>query len=266
MFNLTKKSGTGRVIPAILIAVATFGVSGLSAQDFEWQGAVDRGDAVTIRGVNGDIVVRRGSGQVSVEAFKSSRDDDVSDVRIEVIEDREGVLICAVYPSREGRRPNRCARGEDYRMNTHDFNVTVDFVVEIPAGVDLEAITVNGEIEAIGLSGDVKAVTVNGDVEVEADGVVSAVTVNGSIEAAMGTAPSNDITFTTVNGGIRITLPEGTDADVHFSTVNGHIESDFPITIRGRWGPRSASGELGRGGPEITASTVNGSIELISGR
>ncbi len=263
MFNLTKKSGAGRVIPAMAVVLATFGVSGLAAQDFEWQGAVDRGDAITVRGINGDIIARRGGGrEVSVEAFKTSEDDNPSDVRIEVIEDSQGVLICAVYPTPEGRSPNRCARGDDYRMNNRNFDVTVEFVVEVPAGVDLEAITVNGEIEAIGLSGDVRAVTVNGDVQVESEGVVSAVTVNGSIVADMGTAPSNDITFSTVNGGIRVTLPSGTDADVHFSTVNGHIESDFPITVRGRWGPRSASGELGRGGPQIKASTVNGSIEL----
>ncbi|MCG8469716.1 MAG: DUF4097 family beta strand repeat-containing protein [Gemmatimonadetes bacterium] len=237
-----------------------------AAQDFEWQGVVDRGDAVTVRGVNGRIIAREArGGRVTVEATKTARRDDPSSVDIQVIEDAGGVLICAVYPSRRNRDPNRCARGRDYEMNVNDNDVRVDFVVEVPSGVELEAMTVNGDVEARGLTADVKAVTVNGGIEVESEGVVSATTVNGSIEARMGTAPSERLKFHTVNGGIRLVLPRGTNADVDIETVNGHIDTDFPLTIRGRWGPRSASGEIGSGGPEIELQTVNGSIELVRG-
>jgi len=254
------------MVTAMTALLATTGATNLDAQDFEWQGAVDRGEAVTIRGVNGAIVARGGRGsQVTVTAVKSARDGDPSTVEVQVVEDAQGVLICAVYPSRRGREANRCARGDDYHMNNRNNDVRVDFTVEVPAGVELNATTVNGDIEATGLSGDVKTVTVNGDIEVESEGVVSAVTVNGSIDARMGTAPRNRLKFVTVNGGIRLTLPAGTDANVDIGTVNGHIESDFPLTIRGRWGPRSAEGEIGDGGPEIELQTVNGSIELISG-
>lgn len=250
---------------ATCVVLSLAAVSGAGAQDFEWQGVVDRGDAVTIRGINGDIVARQGSGnRVSVEATKSSREDDVSLVTIEVVEDAEGVLICAMYPS-GGRRDNECARGRDYHMDNNDVDVTVDFVVEVPAGIDLHAVTVNGAVEATGLSGNVRGVTVNGDVIVESSGVVEAVTVNGDIEAVMGQAPRESLDFTTVNGSIRLTLPRGTNADLEIETVNGSIDSDFPLTIRGRWGPRSARGEIGNGGPTIELQTVNGSIELIRG-
>lgn len=246
-----------------LALVAVVGTPALAAQDFTWQGTVGRGDALTIRGVNGEIVARRSSGdRIRVTAEKTSRDDDPDTVDIEVIEDSEGVLICAVYPNRRERRPNRCARGDDYRMDVNDNDVKVAFLVEVPDGVDLDAITVNGEVRATGLTGRVRAVTVNGQIEVESRGVVSATTVNGSIEARMGTEPNGRLRFNTVNGSIDLTLPAGTDADVDISTVNGRIETEFPLTIRGRWGPRSASGEIGSGGPEIELSTVNGGITL----
>lgn len=257
---------TMRQIAAAAAWLMVWGAAETRAQDFEWQGSVDRGDAVTIRGVNGSITASAASGsQVQVRATKEWDDDDPDSVRIEVVEDSRGVLICAVYPSRRGRDPNRCGRGDDYEMSVSNNDVQVHFTVEVPAGVELEARTVNGGIEARGISDEVEARTVNGAVAVEANGPVSAETVNGAIEARLGSEPSEDLRFKTVNGGIRLVLPSGTDADVDIRTVNGSIDTDFPLTIRGRWGPRSASGEIGAGGPEIELSTVNGSIALVRG-
>ena len=257
---------TARPLAAAAAWLMIWGAAETRAQDFEWQGSVDRGDAVTIRGVNGSITASAASGsQVQVRATKEWDDDDPDSVRIEVVEDSRGVLICAVYPSRRGRDPNRCGRGDDYEMSVRNNDVKVHFTVEVPAGVELEARSVNGGIEARGIADEVEARTVNGGIAIEGDGPVSAETVNGSIEARLGSAPSEDLRFKTVNGGIQLVLPTGTNADIDIRTVNGSIDTDFPLTIRGRWGPKSASGEIGAGGPEIEVSTVNGSIALVRG-
>ncbi|MCY3600564.1 MAG: hypothetical protein OXN85_11425 [Gemmatimonadetes bacterium] len=257
---------TVRRLAAAAAWLVCLGAAEARAQDFEWQGSVDRGDAVTIRGVNGSVTASAASGsEVRVRATKEWDDDDPDSVRIEVVEDSRGVLICAVYPTRRGRDPNRCGRGDDYRMSVNNNDVKVQFTVEVPAGVELEARTVNGEIEARGIADDVEARTVNGGIAVEGNGPVSAETVNGEIEARLGGEISDDLRFKTVNGGIRLVLPTGTDADVDIRTVNGAIDTEFPLTIRGRWGPKSASGEIGAGGPEIEVSTVNGSIALVRG-
>jgi len=251
------------------LVVAALGVStggGVAAQqDFSWNGSVDRGDAVTIRGVNGGIVARAARGsEVRVTARKTAERDDVSSVSIEVVEDAEGVLICAIYPSRSSDRPNRCARGDEYRNNVNRNDVKVEFTVEVPAGVELNASTVNGDVDVSELAGPVQAVTVNGDITIDTSGAAEAKTVNGNIEARMGRL-DDDVEFTTVNGNVILRLPAGVEADVEATTVNGSIETDFPITIRGRWGPRSARGEIGGGGPSLEAKTVNGSIRLLSG-
>lgn len=255
MERMTK---TGLAIGGLLLAAAT----GVAGQDFAWSGAVDRGDAVTIRGVSGEIQARRASGgEVRVSASKRARRDDPSTVDIQVVEDAEGVLICAVYPTPNGDRPNRCARGERYHMNNRRNDVQVDFVVEVPDGVELDATNVNGDVEIRGLASRVEATTVNGSIEIETDGSARATTVNGGITARLGRI-DGALEFTTVNGSVDLTLPRSTSADVEMSTVNGSIETDFPITIRGRWGPRSARGEIGDGGPMLEVTTVNGSIRL----
>lgn len=277
-----KMRESARRIAAVAAGLVITGTAEARAQDFEWQGAVDRGDAVTIRGVNGSITARATTAnEVRVEARKEG-DDDPNEVRIEVIEDARGVLVCAVYPTRRGRDPNRCGRGEDYRMSTRNHDVKVHFTVEVPAGVDLEARNVNGGVEALGIAGGVEARTTNGDIAVEGTGDVgarstngdirigdaagiSARTTNGDIEAALSSQPADDLSFRTVNGRIRLTLPAAVEADVEIRTVNGSIDTEFPLTIRGRWGPRSASGEIGGGGPEIELRTTNGSIALVRG-
>ena len=251
---------------ALVLTLATAGAAEAAGQasgalDFRWQGNVAAGQTVTIRGVNGSITATRGSGEVVVEATKTARRSDPDDVTIEVIEDREGILVCAVYPS-GWFRENRCARGGSYRMSNRNNDVRVAFRVSVPDRVHLDAKNTNGDVRVSGLSGDVAATAVNGDVTAESTGLVSATTVNGSIDAALGAAPGENLSFRTVNGRIRLTLPDGVDADLSLKTVNGGIDSDFPVTVQGRWGSRSASGRIGAGGPDIDVATVNGGIEL----
>lgn len=232
-----------------------------AAPDFRWQGNVEAGRTVTVRGVSGSITAARGSGEVVVEAVKTARRSDPDDVTIELIEDGEGILVCAVYPSGWFRQ-NRCARGDSYRMSSRNNDVDVAFTVSVPDGVHLNARNTNGVVRVSGLSGDVSATTVNGNIEAESAGRVSARTVNGRIDAAMGASPREDLSFRTVNGRVRLALPADADAELSLRTVNGGIDSDFPVDVRGRWGPRSASGRLGQGGPDIDVSTVNGGIEV----
>lgn len=236
-----------------------------AAQDFEWSGRIRAGQTVEIKGVNGEIRAELASGeQVQVTARKTARRDDPSEVEIKVVEHAGGVTICAVYPEgRRDRRPNVCAPGDEGRLNSDDNDVAVHFTVRVPAGVRLAAQTVNGGVRATGLRADVEARTVNGDVRVSTTGRALAGTVNGSIDARMGRADwEGGAEFSTVNGSITLELPSEVNAQLRASTVNGDIETDFPVTVQGRFGPRKVTGTLGRGGPELELSTVNGSITL----
>jgi putative adhesin len=246
-----------------VVGVAALLATPLAAEDFQWRGRVAAGKTVEIKGVNGAIEATAADGdEVEVTAAKRGRRSDPGSVRIEAIEHAGGVTICAVYPDVDGRR-NECRPGEGGRMSTRDNDVDVHFTVRVPRGVALAPRTVNGDVEATDLEGDVDVRTVNGSIQVSTSGHAEAQTVNGSIRARAGRADwVGDAEFKTVNGSITVTLPSATAADVRAETVNGEIETDFPLTVTGRFSSRHLSGTIGGGGRILELETVNGSIHL----
>ncbi len=247
-----------------LAAENTIALAAADERQWEWKGRVDRGKAVEIKGVNGAIRAERGSGaEVEVRARLRGKRDDPNTVKMEVIEHADGVTICAVYPSRDRDEPNECRPGGRGRMNVHKNDVSVEFTVRVPAGVNFIGRTVNGDVEALGIEGSVKAHTVNGGVDVSASGLAEATTVNGSITASLGRADwQGTMDFTTVNGSVTLELPANLNCDVSISTVNGHISSDYPLMVEGRISPRHVKGTIGEGGRTLVVKTVNGSVQL----
>ena len=157
---------------AILIAVVATAVvpgnrpAAAQSPDFRWHGSVAQGNAIEVKGVNGDVRAEAsGSNEVEVVAEKHAQRSNPEDVRIEVVTHADGVTICAVYPSRDTARPNVCAPGKEGRMNVQNNDVTVRFTVRVPAGVRLIGTTVNGDVEATRLNGPILLSTVNGSVE-----------------------------------------------------------------------------------------------------
>ncbi len=251
-------------IPAALFA-ALLVAAPAAAQDFHWNGRLAAGKRLEIKGVNGSIRAMATTGdQIDVSARKTSRRDDPDEVKIEVVPSEDGVTICAVYPTpRRARHENSCEPGDRWSSSTENNDVTVDFTIKLPAGIAFSGETVNGDVDAEELGADALVSTVNGSIDVSAAGHVEASTVNGSIRAAMGRADwSSEVEFSTVNGGITLTLPDNLSAEVSAETVNGDLETDFPLTVTGKFGPRHMRGTIGSGGRYLKLSTVNGSIHL----
>jgi hypothetical protein len=238
-----------------------------TAQDFEWQGMIGQGRAIEVKGVVGDIRALPASGnRVEVTAtVREGRRGYAEDIDFDVVEHDGGVTICAVYPTpRNADEPNECRPGDRGRMNTRNNDTRVHFTVHVPEGVDFVGRTVNGEVHVESLSGNVEAYTVNGDIGISTTGTAQAGTVNGSIDASLGSSDwSGPLEFETVNGGITVELPRGTGAEVTAKTINGNIETDFPITVEGRFSSRRMTGTIGGGGSRLWLETVNGSIRLL---
>ena len=254
-----------RLLPILLCAAGLpWTAVAVDSGDFHWRGKLKTGDAIELKGVNGNITAEPGTGsEIEVTARKSGRKDNPESVRVEVVEHGGGVTICSVYPDVDGRR-NECKPGEGGHMATRNNDVKVDFTVKVPSGVRLIGRTVNGNIEAHSLKSDVEAYTVNGNVKFSTSGTATAVkTVNGSIDASMGSANwSRPAEFASVNGSVAVQLPANASADVHASTVNGSIRTDFPLTVQGKFVGRHIDGKIGSGGRELKLNTVNGSIQL----
>jgi hypothetical protein len=216
---------------------------------------------VWIRNTNGPIEVVAGEGnRLHVHAEKSWRMSSPSSVELVPVLTERGVTICALWEARE----RRCNEGGVYHMNGVKKNdVAVRFTVELPAGIPIEASTVNGGLEINGVSAPVDATTVNGRIAVNTSaGPVQATTHNGSIEAVMQNLTSGDVSLTTVNGSVSVGLPVGINATVDASTVNGRVETDFPVKITGKISKTHLRGVIGSGGPTVKLGTVNGSVML----
>jgi hypothetical protein len=254
---------------------------GRDSDTWRWDGRVDAGRWMHVFNVNGSVDFAPSSdNMVHLVAEKRSNGREMDDIHFEVVQAGGNVTICAIWNNN-----SRCEDGgvAQYRNNDHNENHSnVKFTVRVPRGIrvgahsvngavsvrdvgaEVRANTVNGGVTVRNASGPVRATTVNGGVDVNtAVGPVTAETVNGNVDARMVSLQGDDdMNFKTVNGSVSIYVPARFDANFRFDTVHGGIDSDFPMTLTGKWGPRHASGTIGNGGRDIRASSVNGSIEL----
>jgi len=230
--------------------------------DFHWQGSLKAGQTLEVINTNGEIGASRGD-TARVEGRKGGSDDD-HDMFIEVVEYTDGVTVCAVY-ARE-KAPGRCHRGgvsSESGNWWHGRRSKINFDVQVPRGVRLNAMTTNGRVHCLNLDSVVQAATTNGDVEVSTSEWASAKTTNGGVRVSMGNAKwSGELELETTNGSVEVTLPSSAEFSVHAGTTNGGISSDFPVTVQGKFGPKSLTGTVGGGGRELKLATTNGGIDL----
>jgi hypothetical protein len=291
------RDGRGEPSPAVRAAAAQAAPSRLvasaaSQEDFRWAGRVARGQTIEIRGIVSDVRAELASGD-QVEVVGRRIGDDADRVRIEVVENGDGVIICAVYPQRhrgDGRatdqvrghgRDNECGNNEDGDGEIDADDARIDFTVRVPAGVKFASRTVAGDVYATSLRSAVDVATVSGDVQVSTTGTARAATVSGSVTATFGETDGEEMEFASVSGDVTLRLAGNVDAEVSAHTLSGEIDSDFPLHMQGedddaddddsgfhinvRIGSQ-ASGTIGRGGPELSVNTVSGDIRLERAR
>jgi len=139
----------------------------------------------------------------------------------------------------------------------------VTYELKLPAAVAVHVETVNGRILAERRSGPVVLNTVNGSIRIAAqDGSVHANTVNGSVDVAF-TGPARKSELETVNGSITVSAARESSIRYNLQTVNGRIRSDFAdVSVKGKWGPKEARGEVNGGREPLSVETVNGEVRL----
>ena len=165
------------------------------------------------------------------------------------------------------------SRGDDY----YGYSVVFDTEIQVPSGATLDLRTLNSAIEVKNSSGDFNVRTANGHVTMEEiGGTGSAETSNGAVKVAFSRNPTRPSSFHTRNGAIDLYFHSDPDADLDLQTMNGAMYSDFdvttvPATMSGSLGNRfeyhsgrSVKVRAGKGGPELSVHTMNGSIRLHS--
>jgi len=238
------------VFGILILAGALWARDAREQEDFQQTFQLSANGVFSLSNVNGGVIIQAWDhATTEIRAVKRGPSKENMDlVKIDIRADANRIDVATIYP-----------RGKN------NLNVSVSYEVRLPKTVILRNVeTVNGSVEVQGMTSEVTAETVNGSVKVlNSSGRVSATTVNGGITAELNRIdPEGDMKFETVNGSIKLILPEGAGADVAAETVNGSVSSDFPVTVRGKFGPKRMQGVLGQGGARIRMETVNGGINL----
>ena len=240
---------------------------------FSWNDRIPAGRWIRVRNLNGSVTVGQASGdRVEVSAVKRWRRGDPAVVRFETKKygpGDESVVICALWGERsecdeDGYR-TRGGRDRDDDRGMRSNDVSVEFRVLVPKGVKVGVHTINGDVTVDGATADIEAGTINGEVDVaNAQARVSATNVNGGVRARLTRLDSDGrMDFTTVNGSVTVEMPSDGGADVDLQTVMGMINTNFEMTLTGRFDPKRIRTHIGRpGGPRLRLETVNGSVEL----
>lgn len=257
--------------PLAVLSAAVFSLAGCSQAEGPLQRNPDFQRVAVAVSVGDTVFIRTGRGDITVEP---STDDTLriagalswrgsqrqpKDVGSKAERVPGGYLVCAMFGRAEctserytiGSRKSLRFGGAD--------DSSVDYVIQVPAGVRLGLIAVDGNIVAAA-SAPVEARTVNGDVTVVTSvGPVRAETVNGSVDARMTTLSGNDsVVVKSMNGNAFVFLPESVDATLDVSTVNGAVRGELPAAESGAGPKKSLRTTLGAGTTPVRVRTLNG--------
>jgi hypothetical protein len=246
------------------LAVALLAATGVRAEDptqerfektYELQGV----RKVRVQNVNGAVAIESGGENLKVVAVKTVRRtadaDLLKETEIRVTKTGAAIEIETILPKRGWFFP--------WSFFGRSGSAEVSYQITLPAAVAVEAETVNGRLGASKRTGDLVLSTVNGAVKVEGqDGPLKVNTVNGSVEVTFAGA-MRQASLETVNGSVTITCAKDSSIRCALQTTNGRIQSEFPVAIEGKWGPKEARGSINGGKESLAVETVNGDVRLF---
>jgi len=258
---------TPLVVIAALMSLLLAGCAGFSQakEEFRETYAVEPGAILDIANKNGDIRIQVwDKDEVEVYAVKITMwgSGELRKVDVKVTTDG-GITIETDYLSKTAR-------------------VSVDYDIRVPASMSVRGVeTANGKIEVEGVAGDIQAASLNGDVTLrDVNGAVTAYTSNGDVtitgaRAVLEARTSNgdirveiaslpdDVDIKTSNGSIDVYVSAALNADLELRTSNGDVDvsSSISLTVRNS-SKKQIIGQMGKGGPLITAITSNGDVDF----
>ncbi len=246
-----------------LVTLLALAALPLAGQETRFTKTLAPGARLALENINGPITITQSSGRTAeIIVTKTVRKGDGAFVKA-IMEESGGVVrVCTIYTNRDANR-STCKGNNSTSRQDGNNQVEMRYDVRVPTGIILDAQSVNGGITAKGLDADVSLKTVNGAIVFEGSTAHHLSTVNGGVRATiLRPTWQGTLEVSAVNGGVELTLPASFDGEVSGQTVSGGINSEFPITVEGKWGPKSFHATIGRGGRKLSIETVNGGITL----
>lgn len=146
----------------------------------------------------------------------------------------------------------------DIKGNTSGGGITVG---ECDGNINIK--TSGGGIKIDKCKGKVYAKTSGGGIKVkEVYGPIDASTSGGSIYASIMEQPREDCKLSTSGGGVTVKLAKDVGVYLDAKTSGGSVNSELPITIKGKTKRSSLQGKINEGGPQLYLRSSGGSINI----
>jgi hypothetical protein len=265
-----------RTVASLLALVCAVTACGRRAHDapdtFRWEEEIEPGTTIHLQTTTGRIDVMPTGGRsarVSGSTHWVGRQDPI---HFAWHRDGEDVYVCALWSGR-----GNCSEGSGFGDSDHSWldmfslfkrrstNAMASLRVELPAGVKVDARSLNGTISMVGTSGGINARTLNGSINMQrVSGPIEAKSTNGRIDLVVDSLGAEDpVVIEGVNGSMTAVLPSNLQAEVQLSTVNGGVRSDFSVSSEGEQSNHRLHGQIGNSSREVVLKTVNGNVSLL---
>jgi DUF4097 and DUF4098 domain-containing protein YvlB len=214
--------------------------------DFE----VNHGD-ITVEQITGDAVLRPHRNDVTVKGIKGSVtiDGDVGDSKVS---DVGGGLTFSTGFSGDislahiaGPLRFKSSR-TDLQLEKLNGDLSMD-------GSDLRANSISGPFSLNTQTKDVHLEDITGSLRIDDR--------RGDIEV-QAKAPLGNVDISTTGGEINISLPSQPGFQLDAQSLNGEIQSDYGLTVNNTNNNVTASGSVGKGGPQVRLRTNRGTIQI----
>lgn len=200
------------------------------------------GGGITVRGWNGP--------DVRVRALVEARAASATDAKALAT----AVQVSSSHHTLHAARANGATEG---------WSVSYEVLVPTQTSLNLQA--QHGGIEVREVKGTITFTTVNGGVTlIGLGGEVKGKTTNGGLTLTLtgDTWADGALNVSTSNGSVTCLLPVSYSATLIARTVHGRVHAALAPGTRKSLLPHNLTATLGRGGPQLQMSTVNGSISV----
>jgi hypothetical protein len=234
---------------------------------FTWNTPISAPQTVYIRDSYGSIEVRPATdGNVRVTAeMRWHRGDPKREIKFETANGANGVTICAVWGTGTCDASHyKTGNGAGISLlgGKGSTDAKVNFIVYVPTGVKVDALTIAGSV-GVAATAPVVAQSVTGSIKVATSvGPVDAETVTGDVDVRMTTlGPDGRVRAETVTGSASAYVPEKLNGALDVESSIGSISSDFASDAI-KAGSKHLMATVGSGGRAVEVSTVTGVAAL----
>jgi hypothetical protein len=213
------------------------------------------GALIQVQGINGKVDIQTAAETKTTEVFVKRTGDNPSSLRrrdLTIEQTSEGLLVRS--------RQNHTGLWDHLFGKDPKEEVTI----KAPRDIALTLKGINGHVNAGDITGALEVKGVNGRVETGTAGESAEVSgINGSISIGLKQLGEHGARFSGINGGVEIRLSVGLNADLRAHGMNGRVVSEVSdVTVERENAWSNYSSQIGKGGPLIDISGINGNVRL----